>query len=138
MVKFMQLSKKYWYVLVILAALIAFWIYKIFKKKPTSQTEASDKILIKEGVTFNDQAKRDLNNTAIQIAQHLGTSFPWYDPRSWSENDQDLFKIILPLSQKEFDLVAKLYFGVYAKGRDLRVDLANLLDAKYYEQLNVK
>ncbi len=138
MLKIVSLLKKYWYVALIGVVIIGLLIYKMLKKKPSSQTEAAEKVLIKEGTSFTEQAKRDLNNVSLQIAQNLGTSYSWYDPRSWTENDETVFKLILPLTQKEFDLVAKLYFGVYAKGKDLRVDLANLLDSKYYEQLTVR
>ncbi|QQV90344.1 structural protein [Cellulophaga phage Omtje_3] len=138
MKKVIEISKKYWGVVLVLLFAVGLWIYKVVKTKPTSDTDASDKILTKEGMTFTQAARMELTNLTIQIAQNLGTSYAWFDPRRWSENDEATFKLIVPLSQKEFDLVAKLYFGVYAKGRDLRVDLATLLDSKYYEQLSIK
>jgi hypothetical protein len=77
-----------------------------------------------------------LQRLAQELAHHLGTAYSWYNPRSWAENDEEIFKLLVAVSKNDFKVVEKLYNSVYAKGNDLRRDLAKLLDSKYYEQLS--
>lgn len=133
----MMFLKKYWWVVLLFLAGLGFNVFSIFKRKPKSLSDASNEVL-NQSTGFTTEKKLELNNTALQVANDLGTAYSWWNPRSWSENDKEVFLMLKPLTQREFDLVAKLYFQVYAKGRDLRMDLAKHLDSEYYEQLIVK
>ena len=64
-----------------------------------------------------------------------GTAYPKWDPRYWTENDKDVYELVMRLNPNDIDVVSKLYHDVYAKGRTLRTDLAKLLDSKYYSKL---
>ncbi|MFI1773765.1 hypothetical protein [Thalassobellus citreus] len=130
--------KKWWWVFPLLALVISLTlvIWKKLKKKPQDETANADTLMSKIGVPTLKRAV--LNKKAIDLAQYLGTSYDWFDPRRWYEKDKEAFEVIKNVSQSDFDIIAKLYFEIYAKGHTLLSDLAKYLDTKYYSQLNFK
>jgi len=138
MKKIIDYISKNWIYFLVAFLLLGTNLFGIFKKRPTKNKTAAADDVLRVVTGFTAQKKAELSNLALQMSTHLGTGYAWFDPRSWSENDKDVFVLLKPLNQKEFDLVAKLYFQVYAKGNDLRADLAKFLDSKYYEKLPIK
>lgn len=134
--KLTALAVKYWYVLLALVVLVV-WYFKKKKVGPENKDENANKILDSSGIK-GAAAKGQYKAYAAQIANALGTAYPWYDPRRLLENDEKAYELVKELSTPEFNMVKKLYFESYAKGRDLSTDLANLLDDKYYSLLRVK
>jgi hypothetical protein len=108
----------------------------------------SKKMLRKEDVSVNEHAKQtliqqypELSNPqhyafiTQELGHHLGTIYPKYDPRYWTENDKEVFEILVCLTTYDIAIISNLYFTVVAKGRDFRQDIIKLLDKKYYEQI---
>ncbi len=96
-------------------------------ENPTSQIVAANKI--------TPDAR--LHAITKNIAHHLGFIYPWWDVRSWSENDQDVYNEFRKLRNRaELKLVIKLYFEVYAVGRSLQSDCLKVLDTEYYKRIN--
>ncbi len=138
MITILKNLKKWILMLISLVLVIvgAWWLFKKMKKKEVEITQTATQVMDKIGVSPVNRTK--LNSIAVNVAQNLGFSYSWYDPRRWSENDKEVFELLKDLSQGEFDIVKQLYFEVYAKGRSLSMDLSKFLDSKYYQQLKVK
>ncbi len=136
MTKLIPLITKYWYLLVI-AVLFAVVALKKKKVSVSNKDEESDRVL--DNARIRDQVAKDYySNIALQLAQNLGTAYPWYDPRSWTENDQKVYELLQDLNAKDFQVISSLYFEVYAKGQNLSEDLAKTLDSKLYSLLRIK
>ena len=132
-----------------LCILLVFPLYRYVRKQIDKNKEQTQNLEI-------EQKKRDMENPTSQlvaatkitpdnnlhaitknIAHHLGFIYDWYDPRSWTENDLDCFNQFLKLKNRsELKLVVKLYFEVYAVGRNLQLDCQKVLDAKYYNRIS--
>jgi hypothetical protein len=100
--------------------------FKWRKTQPTDINKEADKV----------NPSKEIQKIAREVAQHLGTSYFWMNPRSWSENDKEVFELLKDLTQSEFDQVARLYNQVFAVGEDLKTDLAKLLDKEFKEKLS--
>jgi hypothetical protein len=138
MVKILPLITKYWYIVVIIVLMAVVYLKK---KKVTVTEEESSKVAneVLNDLRIRDEgAKAHFRAVALQIAENLGTAYNYWDPRSWSENDDKVYELISPLTQSDFNVVSKLYFEIYAKGSDLSTDLAKNLDAKLYALLKIK
>jgi len=131
----MNFIKKNIFPILVILTILGISTLKLLKRKPKDQTQNASDILDDLGITTNQAT---INQDALDLAHHLGTAYPKWDPRSWTENDEQAFDILKNMSQSHFDLVAKLYHDVYAKGKTLLTDLARLLDDEYYSQLNFK
>ncbi|WAC02503.1 hypothetical protein N7U66_01970 [Lacinutrix neustonica] len=136
MIKILNLIKKHFFVIIVIIIAISLGLFKFLKKKPTDQNGVASGYLNDMNVPQNEH--KDYNHVALNVAHHLGTAYSKFDPRHWTENDQEVYSLIKLLDQKGFDVVSSLYFNVYAKGNTLSSDLARLLDAEYYEKLTVK
>lgn len=136
MKKIFEYVKTFWY-LPAFVAILGVYLWKKKKAKPKSLDASAQKIL-DETNGIAPRGKNLLRVIAQSLAVNLGTAFPAYDPRNWTENDEKVYEAVRGLNQEEFDLVSKLYFEVYAKGNTLSADLAKLLDAELYEQLTIK
>lgn len=128
--------KKNSLLIILLLLMVVLGVFKFLKPRPKDQTENANAVLDDTGLSVSK--KEELKDKAMQLAHHLGTAYPWYDPRSLTENDQEVFDIMQTLSESDFVHVSQVYFLVYAKGRTLSVDLAKLLDDDLYKELNVK
>lgn len=129
---------RYWVVILILLAALALF----FKKKKKVEHPDEDKsnqaarVLSDKGIGVQQAAEYSL--IASQVSHHLGTAYSAWDPRSWSENDKDVYNLLKDLTKQDYKHVSQLYFEVYAKGRTLSTDLAKLLDKDLYKKLKVK
>ncbi|OUS02880.1 hypothetical protein A9Q86_02195 [Flavobacteriales bacterium 33_180_T64] len=128
--------KKYAFIIIIILAAASLGIFKFLKRKPKDQTGNGNDVLDNIGVATSDYSF--YNDKALNIAHNLGTAYAWYDPRSYTENDKVVFDLVKDMSRQQFDIVAKLYHDVYAKGKSLSSDLAKLLDDEYYKLLIIK
>lgn len=72
-------------------------------------------------------------SVAKEIYHHLGYAYSWYDPRRWSENDEEIYKLLRQFEYIPVE-VSDCYF-IVSKGRMLRNDLMKVLDSKYYNLL---
>lgn len=96
--------------------------YEHLKNDPLLQ----DELLHKEvGPTYTRIAR--------ELYHHLGYAYSWYDPRRWTENDEEIFRLLKGYSPIPKGIIQAYY--VLSAGRDLRADLMALLDKKYYSQL---
>ena len=136
MQKILPLIKKYWYIVVIAIMLVGYLLRKK-KVEPINKDNEAENLLIEKGIR-DLSAQNSFKSIASQIANGLGTAYPVYDPRRWSENDEEVYNLVSALSLNEFKIVSELYFSSYAKGRSLSTDLAKLLDKKYYSILKIK
>lgn len=128
--------KLYWY-LILFVVILGLWLWKKKKVEPENKDANASVVLSGEGIK-DATAQNRFKAYALQIAQHLGTSRAWYDPRRWAEDDEKVYELIKDLTLADFKVIKSLYFTTYAKGRDLSTDLANMLDDKYYKLLKVK
>ena len=64
---------------------------------------------------------------AKQIGLDLGTAYPSYDPRSWTENDEAVKLLVLKVPKPYIPQLKKYYTQFYP-GRDLESDLRKMLD----------
>lgn len=69
------------------------------------------------------------------IAHELGTIYGWYDPRSWTENEQ---AAILPLVRYTPSSVPvlELAYSLETEGRNLRADFQRYLTANQYATIS--
>jgi hypothetical protein len=114
--------------------------YVLYKNKgkflgDTNQTkeDLSENLLSKIGVELAQ--RQALKQITLEVAHHMGTAYSAYNPKSWTENDEEVYNLLVVLNKTELQIVSLLYFEVYAKGRNLRTDLAKNLDTKYYKKL---
>lgn len=80
-----------------------------------------------------DETTNQDRQIAKSIYHHLGYAYSWYDPRRWTENDEDVY-LLLKNMQPIRKGVQVAYF-VYSAGRNLKDDLLKVLDTKYYKLL---
>lgn len=138
MLKIIPMLTKYWYVAVILVLLTVVYLKKK-KVNPTSEDkEQHAEEILNDLRVRDDSVKMHYKTVALQLAQNLGTAYSKFDPRYWSENDDKVYSLMLPLNQADFKIISDLYFQLYAKGNDLSEDLAKHLDSKLYALLKVK
>ena len=68
-----------------------------------------------------------LKTAASKLAHELGTKYNWYDPKSWTENDVEVGKI-LKYEGRNLNIIADLYYHVYTTSKNLKTDLIKNLD----------
>lgn len=135
MLKVLQIIKSFWWIP--FTAGVAFFLYKKKKTEVTDPSNEADQALNDENI--KERAAMDVYKAyALQVAEGLGTAYEWYDPRRLWENDKEVYELLVEFTRRDFQIVSKLYFEVYAKGRDLSTDLAKHLDKKYYKLLKIK
>lgn len=133
--------KKYWSIVLLALIGIYFLVKRVLKRTPESPSQNASELL--ENIQIDssldsDEEKRKFKDIALNVARHMGTSYPAWDPRSWSENDLEVYRELKDLDKNQFEVVKILYNQVYAKGRDLSQDLSKNLDDKYYKLLNYR
>lgn len=134
MLKIIQFIKKNIWFLLGLLGIISVLGLKWFKSKPKDKTTTGNQLLT--GFNLDEQQKIDYNKISRDLAHHLGTAYSPFNPKHWTENDEDVYNILKDLNSDDFEVISILYFEVYAKGRTLTTDLASLLDDEYYQLLN--
>jgi hypothetical protein len=89
------------------------------KKEINATTSAATKATVKTlGINVNDIAR--------QLGIELGTAYPSYDPRHWTENDETAEKLVLKVPKPLIPQLVKQYASIYK--RNLKDDLIKLLD----------
>jgi len=86
-----------------------------------------------EAVTIT-QNKR-LHAIAEELTHHLGTAYAWYNPKSWTENDKEVFNLLIE-GLHNLPVISVLYRDVYTSGRSLRMDVNKFLDAPQKKELD--
>lgn len=139
----LPILKKHWMLaltlFVLLYFVLRFLLNSIFNLNKTTNTKeetVADDILVKTDLPKNSDVFREYKDLANSLAHHLGTKYPWYDPRSLTENDEEVFNILRDLTNDDIEVIETLYFEVYTKNRNLRSDILRLLDKKYLQQLD--
>jgi hypothetical protein len=75
----------------------------------------------------------NLNEIADSIAIGLGVNRSSWDPRSWTENDTDVYNAIRVVPKALINQLSDIYFKKYK--RNLRQDLNQSLDAELYAKI---
>ena len=133
----LQTLKSFWWLFIAIPLSIVSGILLFRLLKKTKQTDDINANEVFDTIGVNSSLRPRLNKAASELAHHLGTNFAWWNPRSWSENDYAVFKILKSLKQSEFDIVKRIYAEVYTDNRTLLTDIVKFLDKKYYDQLNL-
>lgn len=138
-----EFLKQNW-VYILMGIFVLPYIFRMFLNRKTIIASEEQKAEIKylEAIKGNeneqdkymqDETTHQQRLIAKEIYHHLGFAYSWYDPRRWTENDEDIYLLL-----KGFNPIPKgiatAYF-VYSAGRDLKADLIKLLDTKYYKLL---
>ena len=116
---------------ILLYSLLLFFLFR--KKTPKTVTDEADEVL--QDLNLTPESERNYKNIALSVANNLGYTYSVFDPRHWTENDVQVYEAIKDLTAQQFNIVAEIYENSYCKGRDLRMDLRNSLDNKYYKLL---
>lgn len=135
------LKKNAWYIVAIIWLLPL--LYQLILRVRTKATQAENQQEIDYLETIqNDPNKQDdymsevptdVKNDARQIYHHLGLAYDWYDPRSWSENDEEVYLILAKYNGITTELSTAYY--VVSAGRNLEYDILKYLDKKYLKLL---
>lgn len=123
--------KKYWIWFIVVFLLLSFQVWNWFKVKPQTKLSEAEALL-----KTQPPSSKNLQKIAMEVAHHLGTAYDWWHIRSFTENDKEVYLLLKDLSKAEFKAVSLLYFEIYAKGKNLDLDLARLLDKEFYIKLN--
>lgn len=139
MLKILNLTKQYWYLVAIFVVVL---VMVLKKKLKTDKAEVEKDVIVND--LLENQRIKDVvsqghyKTLALQLAENLGTAYDWFDPRGWTENDDKVFELLQGITPKDFKIVSEIYTKVYAKGGNLSEDLAKHLDSKLYALLTVK
>lgn len=96
--------------------------FVVIRKKV--KAKAAAKAIVKGG---NKQLGINIPDIAKQIGLDLGTAYPWYDPRSATEND-DAVRILVLKVPRPYIPQLKTEYKRFYPGRDLESDLRKNLD----------
>jgi hypothetical protein len=106
----------------IAASVIGFFAFK--KIRDNARNKAAAKAIVKG----NDSTLGiNIPEIAKQIGIDLGTAYPPYDPRSWSENDLAVSLLVRKVPKTHIPVLSREYSRFYP-GRILQDDLQKLLD----------
>lgn len=141
----MEFLKRYWYVLVGIIVAFPYLIKYMREQERKDRSRATDEeIADLQNINKNPAALQEyLNqlttnktyqNEARDIYHHTGYAYPWYDPRSWTENDEAIFNILSKYNEIPFE-ITDCYFAI-SSGRIMRNDLQKVLRTSLYNQLN--
>ncbi|MCZ8168773.1 hypothetical protein [Flavobacterium sp.] len=137
-------SYKKW-IFIIIGVLLFFPLYRFIRKQLLKNKEQMNEIL-KDKQFLANQDEPTLNNTlntitkrkdiqaaAKDLAHHLGTKysdknswFDWLDPKGWTENDDEVEKILI-YQRKNYGLLVLLYKQI-TNSRSLSNDIRSYLD----------
>lgn len=87
--------------------------------------------------------RKDLQQAAASVAADLGSMymksdwFWWLNPKTWSENDKAVADTLLKYASN-YSVIKRLYYSVYAPGRNLQEDLLNWLDKDELKRVQTK
>ena len=104
---------------------------EINANNPTNEDNIADSIKPKSS---SSAVWERLKEDTRKIVHHLGVNYPWYDSRSWSENDKEVAMLLMQ-QRPNIRHIELLYFNVYAKGKNLKNDVYRLLDKTQLNQV---
>lgn len=148
-----------WVFMIMIAIFFVPWLVRYLRKQMTKDTNSRIEAEIKdrklhnkdEGWSTNKALELGLDpqwlTVTRSIAHNLGTMYPWWNPRSWTENDDAvLADLQYPASfgdQKFGELnlpamltVEALYHNIVVPGESLENDLRRLLPSKDFNGIN--
>lgn len=140
--KLKEWFKKYYpYMILIFVVPYLYRYFLNFKLKMISEDKRAELKYfdeLKKDVVAQDEYLHSLvGPTYTQIARellhHTGFAYSWYDPRRWTENDLEIYKLLKDFNPIPSGIVQAYY--VLSAGRSLRSDLMSVLDTKYYSKL---
>lgn len=105
-------------------ATLALGTFAYFKISKSVKQKAAAKAVVKGG---NKVLGINIPDIAKQIGLELGTAYPWYDPRSATENDDAARILVLKVPKPYIPQLVSEYKKQYP-GRNLETDLRKLLD----------
>jgi len=76
----------------------------------------------------------NLFDKVTQIADNLGTSYSWWNPQNWTENDQAVIDVLQTIPKEYMPEVQLMYLDRYE--RNLRSDLVELLDGNMWNEVS--
>ncbi|MDW8347135.1 MAG: hypothetical protein RML94_09285 [Bacteroidia bacterium] len=112
--------------IIVSSAVAAFFVFKsisnkIKQKQEVKKTEEKlSSLVVVNGKRYNPQL------IAEDIRNKLGLSYPWYDPRRWTEEDNYVRDLLLSLPKTVVHRVAVEYKKMYSE--DLVTQLSKYLD----------
>lgn len=146
-----EFLKKYWHVTmgVILAILMGYPLLVRWMRSSEARdkiAEANAQNLELEAINKNPQLQLEalneittntaIHDAAFSVYHHLGFKYPWWDVRSWSENDELAYLAITEVSNGSVPNALVQCYHLISSGRSLRSDCEQVLDAEFYELLN--
>lgn len=161
-VKFWRFSNwKVWLILTVLT-LLFFPLFRFVRAQLTKNKEQKadlDKIVIwqeNQNPTIAQNkadkitTRKDVQQSAKELAHHLGTMYSdnpdmswlgvdwsFLNPRGWTENDKKVADILL-YQWRNYSYLKRLYHDVYTNSRNLTNDLIKLLDDKELKRVQSK
>ena len=137
-------SYKKW-IFIIIGLLLFFPLYRFIRKQLLKNKEQMNEILKdkqflanQDEPTLNNNMntitkRKDIQTAAKDLAHHLGTKysdknswFDWLDPKGWTENDDEVEKILI-YQRKNYGLLVLLYKQI-TNSRSLSNDIRSYLD----------
>jgi len=119
----------------LLAAGIGYTGYKLYKRAEMRREIDKYSSGIDPNTGKKSSAPGFISALAVAdtLAIDLGTAFNSLDPRSWTENDQEVFETLAALPAASFPAVEREYNQKY--GRNLRMDIKKNLDRSLLKQI---
>jgi len=136
----MTFSTKIWIIIVVLALPYLFrYLYNHLNKfiqqiKSTKKENLLNDPKLQENEANTITQNKRLHAIAEELTHHLGTAYAWYNPKNWTENDKEVYNLLI---EGLFDLpvIGVLYRDVYTSGRSLRMDVNKFLDNSEKKEL---
>lgn len=150
---FFEFIKEYWYILAGLIVVIPY-LFRFIRDQGIQDLAKQEEIDTKTNTIvnanpINEKVNRDnitktisptrakiVQQVSHNVAHYLGFIYPWYDPRSWSEDDEQVYLEFKKITVSELQKVKELYYKVDAAGRNLEDDCRAVLDEKYFKLIN--
>lgn len=82
---------------------------------------------------MNEATTHSQRQLARDIYHHTGFAYSWWDPRRWTENDEDIYLLLKDFAPIPNGL--KIAYYTISAGRDMKADLLQVLDSNYYSKL---
>jgi len=137
----MATSTKIWIILGVLALPYLFRYFynhlNAFLKqfKINKRQDLLDDPKLQDNEAHNITQNKRLHAIAEELTHHLGTAYAWYNPKSWSENDKEVLRLLIE-GLHYLPVISVLYRDVYTSGRSLRMDVNKYLDSSEKKELD--
>jgi hypothetical protein len=105
-------------------------------QNPTMQVDKATKYL-RDVKHYDTKGRQRLMDATQKIVNAFGYDKAWYNPKSWTENDLEIYLTLWECMYNYKDL-EWLYYNVYTQSRNLTNDIVDKLDTKYLTELRRK